>query len=44
LQANAVGAASPHGAAPGPNAAEYEAVYRRYISLFPRVARPPALD
>ncbi len=25
---------------PGPNAAEYEGIYRRYTSLFPRIARP----
>ncbi|MGE0117964.1 MAG: FGGY-family carbohydrate kinase [Dongiaceae bacterium] len=29
---------------PGPNAAKYEEIYRRYTSLFPRAARPPDAD
>jgi xylulokinase len=45
LQANTVGARSTHPiVVPGPNAAEYEGIYRRYTSLFPRVARRPATD
>lgn len=37
--ADATRAASP-AAMPGPSAAEYDAIYSRYLALFPRVARP----
>jgi hypothetical protein len=44
LQTNTVGPKSTYSVVPGPNAVEYEGIYRRYTSLFPRVARPPAMD